>query len=239
MSRAPKILLAFATCGVALLDWMAGSTIAEPDGRGDTPPDEMVPAAASLENGVAASATVGRLAIRVLPDGGRYVLEATNPATTTEEERVTVTVHETTVNPMARMGPMPREAARETLALRCAPGQTVRRVLTLAGLSPATPLAPTPQPPNVAGTRNADNVVLNGLQFFTTREIFVSAAAATPAGPAVQRENAFPQRAAFVGVLPGTSGQPVLRQAVTLAARIERVVPALPAPQDAGRNRGL
>jgi len=210
MRFAPKMALGAATVMLALLDWTVGSTIAEPDGpNGGPPSDEMIPADASLEGTFRATAEVGSLAIRVLQDGQGYVLEATNPGTEPRDVEVEVAVLETTINPMARMGPIPREVASDKVALHCEPGQHVRRPLTFAGLTPPTPRAPAGR--NAGSNRGA---VLGGpgLEFFRTREFVVAAAGSAPtARPQRQTARAQP---ASLAILGRPAGQTVLRLAL-------------------------
>lgn len=169
--RIPKTTLAIATASLALLDWMAGSTIAEPDGPpGSAPPDEMVPAGARLQDGTASTARIGPVAIRIVPAGQRYVLEATNPTGESRDLEVWVRVLDTTVNPIARMAPMPQEVVSEKVALHCPAGGTVRRPLILAGLPPAGPRTASPE-----------GRVTAGLQAFRTREFVVADATVAPA----------------------------------------------------------
>jgi hypothetical protein len=201
--RTPKTTLAIATILLALLDWMAGSTIAEPDGPpGSAPPDEMVPAGASLEDGTAGTARIGPIAIRIVPAGHRYVLEATNPTGTARDVEVWVRVLDTTVNPFARMAPMPQEVVSEKVALHCPPGERVRRPLVLAGL-----------PPTAARGTNGGPGNIPGLQSFRTREFVVAdAALAVPTGRAVQAQRA--TRSSSLGAFGRPAGETVLRVAL-------------------------
>lgn len=220
LRRAPKTALGIATAALALLDWMAGATIAEPDGPdGAPPPDEMVPAGASLENTTASTAQVGPVAIRILPAGQRYVLEAYNPSTTDQDIEVDVKVLETNVNPIARMAPMPQEVAGEKVALHCPAGQRIRHALALAGLAPApvrSARAATASNSN-AGS-NAGGVGL-GFQSFTTREFLVSSASPRAPQAQAQRASRNPSAASLGLGFGRPAGQTVLRVALGPTAR--------------------
>ncbi len=215
LRRAPKTTLGIATLLLAMLDWMAGSTIAEPDGRGDTPPDEMVPAEASLENGTASTAQIGPVAIRILPAGTRYVLEATNPTDTAQDIEVSVKVLETTVNPIARMAPMPQEVVSEKVALHCPPHGRVRQALVLAGLPP-TPRPVTPAAARVglgAGSNGNGTPLAPPFLSFRTREFVVADASANPEPRrAVQAQRS--ARSSVPNSLGHPTGQSVLRLAL-------------------------
>jgi len=209
LRRAPKTTLGIATLLLAMLDWMAGSTIAEPDGRGDAPPDEMVPAEASLENGTASTARIGPIAIRILPAGARYVLEATNPTDTARDIEVSVKVLETNVNPIARMAPMPQEVVSEKVALHCPPRGRVRQTLVLAGLPPA----PRRVSPAAAGSNRNAAVLTPPFLSFRSLEFLVADASANPEPRrAVQAQRS--ARSSVPSSLGHPAGQSVLRLAL-------------------------
>ena len=213
LRRAPKTALGIATVALALLDWMAGATIAEPDGPdGAPPPDEMVPAGASLENTTSSTAQVGPVAIRILPAGQRYVLEAYNPSSTDQDVEVEVKVLETNVNPIARMAPMPQEVAGEKVALHCPAGQRVRHALVLAGLAPA----PVRSARAAAGSNSSSNAggVGLGFQSFTTREFLIAAPAPHAPQAHAQRATRTPNAGSLGLGFGRPAGQTVLRVAL-------------------------
>lgn len=202
-----RIALGTAALLLALLDWTAGSTIAEPEGPNDgPPPDEMVPADARLEGMFRATAEIDSVAFRVVPAAQGYVLEAANPGTVDRDVEVEVKVLETSVNPMARMGPIPQEVVSEKVALHCPAGQRIRHALQLAGLEPASPANPrTARAASNAGS-NANAVAgLGGLQSFRTREFLIARAT-----PPAQRQ----ARAPAAAFLARPAGQTVLRFAL-------------------------
>ena len=211
MRFAPKAALGTATLFLALLDWTAGTTIAEPEGpNGGPPSDEMIPGDASLERNFQATAEIDSVAIRVLPARAGYVLEATNPRAEARDVEVEVKVLEVSINPIARMAPIPQEVASEKVTLHCEPGARVRRPLTLAGLAPAAPfVAPT------ANARSNAGAVLGGLglAFFRTRT-FVVAAASPAASRARPQRQAAGLQGGGVGLGSRPAGQTVLRLAL-------------------------
>lgn len=213
-----RLTLGIATVLLAMLDWMAGATIAEPDGpQGAPPPDEMVPAGASLENATSSTLRIGAVALRIVPAGVRYVLEATNRGDAAAEVEVDVKVLEATVMPMARMAPMPQEVSSAKVALTCPAHQTIRRALELPGLAAATaPAANAVVAPNGPNTRNAGNGVMRimAMPSFTTRTFYLADAA--PAAVALRASHAQASVAEARWNPPLLAGQEVLR--ISLAA---------------------
>jgi hypothetical protein len=173
-TKTTKLGLGTAIVLLAMLDWMAGTTIAEPDGpAGAAPPDEMVPLAASLENATSNTLQLGPVAIRILPAGAGYVLEAFNAGDATRQVEVDVKVMETNVSPMARMLPLPREVSSVRVTLACAPHERSRRTLVLPGLAATTPAADTARA----------NAAPPGLASFVSRTFVVADASTAGAAP--------------------------------------------------------